>query len=681
MKRILIFAMMSTISLAVFSQDNEPAVSLEEVTVDAANVVNKADRKTIYPTQVQKNASKNGYDILLKLSFANIRVDPIAHSISSLDDRGGVQLRINGIVVGRQEMIALDPACIEKIDFIDNPSVRYGQDVAYVIDIVTRRSDTGYTLGADISPTLTSLQGDGTVYGKWNTGKSELSLSYDIDVFKLKGTGIAEIADYTLNDGTIRTIERNDVETMRKSQEQNLKLTYNLSDSTAYVFQVSLSGSMGKTPEDYIIREIAEAGNQSTAVSRESEHFKSPVLDIYYFNQLTPSQSIVANAVGTYISTYSTDYYDEGVPYMYDVEGETASALSEVIYENRLKPFTLSVGLDAEYKYTGNDYTGDALAFTSMKRWKLYAFSDINGAFGNLHYSVGAGVSHIHYDQSSHNYNFLTFRPKVTLAYDITDDLQISYAYQMWDQVSRIAMISDASIRNNSMEWTVGNPDLKPGRDMDHHLELSYADSRWQASLEAYYKQCMKPNMAIYQRTADDRFIYTQTNQKEIDLLHTMAYADCWIVPGKLQLTAYGGMQRCYNYGFDYTHIYTSWFCVGNLTAYLGNLTVQAYADNGRRWLEGETRGYEGAYSALQLSYSHKNWDFSLTWSNPLCTNYMSYESELLNSVLHKNTREYNRNSGNKLTLGISWRFKSGNEHRSKAKTISLQDTDNGIIQ
>ena len=38
------------------------------------------------------------------------------------------------------------------------------------------------------------------------------------------------------------------------------------------------------------------------------------------------------NAVGTYISTQSSSYYDEGSPYQYDVKGKTASLLSEIIY-------------------------------------------------------------------------------------------------------------------------------------------------------------------------------------------------------------------------------------------------------------------------------------------------------------------------------------------------------------
>lgn len=315
---------------------------------------------------------------------------------------------------------------------------------------------------------------------------------------------MTEKGDYTLNDGSIRTIERNDNETLIKKHSHDIKLTYNLADSTAYMFQASLSESLSKAPDDYSIRDIIESGVHHIAERRENSNSSSPVLDLYLFRQLTPSQSITANAVGTYISTKSSNYYDEGAPYQYDVNGKTASALSEVIYENRLKPFTLSAGINYRYKYTQNDYTGDAYALTELNQNTVYAFSHIKGSLGGFRYSLGLGASYIHYKQNEHDYDFWTFRPKATLAYDLVNGIQLSYTFEKKDRASRIAMISDATIQTNSMEYTVGNPYLKPARDMEHTLRLSYNNNRWYAFAQGFFRHCNKPNMAHYERTADD---------------------------------------------------------------------------------------------------------------------------------------------------------------------------------
>lgn len=681
MKRFITFSFLLSTAAITFAQNVDKSITLDEVTVRASKVVNKPDGMVIYPTDSQRQASTNGYSFLEKLTLPNLRIDNINHTISAIDNRGGVQLRINGIIVDKPEMTALDPKDILRIDFIDKPGVRYGESLAYVINIITRRNDSGYSIGTDITSAITTIQGDGMAYGKWNKGKSEWSVSYDINGGKSKGSNILQTANYTLTDGSIYTIERNDVETLRKYISHNAKLTYNWADSTATVFQTSLSGALNKTPDNYSIKEIIDGNHSYKATSRDGSKDLSPVLDIYFFRQLTPKQSVTANAVGTFISTKTNSFYDEGTPYIYNVDGKSASLLSEMIYENRLKPFTLSAGLNYRYKHTRNDYTGDASARTKMNDNKLYAFGEIKGSIKQFQYSLGTGVSYIHYTQNEHTYNFWTYRPKLTLTYNPSNELQMSYTFQMQERTSRIAMTSDAAIRANSMEWTVGNPDLKPSRDMEHRLQVSYNTNRLQSFIEGYYKQCRRPNMAHYERTDDNRFIYTQINQKEIDVLDITAYAGYWLLPEKLQVAANGGMYRCFNFGYDYTHCYTSWFYVGSITAYLGKFYLRGYIDNGTRFLEGESKGYNGAYSALQASYNLKNWQFSLTWANPICSNYKSFENELLNRNLYKHSIGYSKDSGNCISLNIVWRLSGGRNHQSAEKRINLKDTDNGIMK
>ena len=689
MKRNLTLSLLIMSSLCAMAQNEQKTITqsedktiaLGEVLVKAAKVVNKMDGMELYPTEVQKNSSSSGYDMLQKLSLPNIKIDAASHSVSAADNKGEVQIRINGIIVNRHEMLSLDPKSIVRINFINNPGVRYGDGIAYVIDIITRKADNGYTIGTDITASFTSLQGDGTAYGKWNKGKNELSLSYDFSGYKLKGMQNEERADYTLNDESIYTISRNDIATLRKRISHDIKLTYNWADSTACIFQASLSGSFYRTPDKYNIKEISDGNKRYTATSRESGNGCSPVADLYFFRQITPRQSITANAVGTYISTKSNNYYDEGTPYKYDVNGKSTSILSEMIYENRLKPFTLSAGLNFRFKHTKNEYTDDAAALTEINNSTTYAFGEIKGMTGKLQYSAGAGASYIHYNQDAHNYDYWTFRPKAYLAYNFSQGMQLSYSFQMYDRVSRIAMISDATIRNNSMEWTVGNPDLKPNRELEHTLQLAYNNDRWQTFINGYYKHCIKPNMALYKRTDDNRFIYTQINQKAIDVLQAYAYASYWVIPEKLQVTTYGGLYRCLNFGNDYTHCYTSWFYAGNIVAYLGKFTLVAVADNGNRFLEGENKGYNGGTTALQVSYRLHDWQFKLTWMSPFTPRYKQYESEILNVNLHKHAISFDKDYGNRVMLNIAWRISRGKKRQSTEKNINLKDTDNGIIR
>lgn len=680
-RTVLILSMFIGYTATATAQETEQTIELKEVEVKAARVVHKTDGLLLYPTDEQKTSSASGYSVLQQLTLPNIRIDEVSHSVTAIDNKGSVQLRINGIIVDQAEMLALDPKTISKIDFIDQPGVRYGDEIAYVINITTRRNESGYTVGTDMTQSLTARNGNYSVYGKWNTGKSEFSLNYGFGYQDYNGNRMEETAWYHLNDGSVYTIRRNDTESRSRYFNNNIKLTYNLADSTDYVFQASLTGNFNHIPGNFNRKEIQDGTNDYLATQTNNSLSQNPVLDLYYFRQLTPNQSLTFNAVGTYIDTRSSSSYNEGSPYVYNVEGKTYSFLSEAIYENRLKPFTLSAGVNYSQKYTDNEYTGDVSSLNLMHNSRIYAFSEIKGTWGKFRYTAGVGVSYLYYRQDEHSYNHWTFCPKASLSYNFTDRLQLSYNVQSNERVSRIAMISDASIRTNSMEWTVGSPELKPNRDTYQTLRLSYADSRLQADLQGYYKICRHPNMAVYERTANDKFIYTQRNQKEIDALQVSGYVNYWLLPEKLSVAGYGGLFRCFNFGTDYTHCYTSYFVTGSLNAYLGNFSIQAYADNGWRFLEGETKGYNGSDVALKTSYRYKDWQFALIWQQPLMKRYKMFETEILNRNLQKQIALYSTDRCNLVSLNISWRLNKGRKYRTINKTIQLKDSDTGIIR
>ena len=663
----------------------EQSITLDEVTIKAERVVNRPDGWLIYPSSVQKTSSHTGYSLLQKMSLPNIRINEIDRTVSTIDNKGGVQLRINGIIVGQAEMLSLDPESIRKVEFIDNPGVRYGEGIAYVFNIITRRGEMGYTVGTDLIHAATVAKGNGMLYGKWNVGKSEWALSYDGGYQLLDSYRNEETAHYHLSDGSIRTITRKDVDSKRKSFGNDVKLTYNLADGEDYVFQTSLYGSFNHTPTQWYQKEIFDSGQipaagPTIATDRSSSKSGSPVLDVYFSRNLPKNQNLVFNAVGTYIHTSSSSAYDEGNSYVYDVKGKTYSFMSEGIYEKKFKPLTFSTGVNYKQKYTKNEYRGSTVALNNLHNSRLYLFADVTGSWNDFRYSAGVGVSYLHYRQDEHTYDDWTFCPKLSLTYAFTKELQLNYTFSSHERMSQIAMVSGAAIRTNPMEWTVGSPNLKPSLDVENTLRLSYNTSRWNTFANVYYKNCHHPNMALYHRTDDNQFIYTQTNQDHISVLQTMLYANYWLVPDKLSLAAYGGLFRCFNFGDNYTHCYTSYFINGSLNAYLGNFSLSAMADNGFRHLEGETKGHSGYQASLEAAYNYKDWQFGISYSLPFVKHYKMFESETLNENLYKKETLYSTDAGNYVSLNIAWRFHKGRKHRASQQTLNLKDTETGIM-
>ena len=682
MKRINILLVLFVYALVGSAQNETKTIELGEVEIKAAKVIHKPDGQIIYPTETQKNASHSGYSILQKLSLPNIRVDEVSQSLSAIDGRGSIQLRINGIIVGREEMLALSPGSISRIDFIDNPGVRYGEGIAYVINILTRRADSGYTVGIDLTQALTVKSGNDLIYGKWNAGNSELSLSYNFGYKDFKGNRTHETAHYLLTDGSTHTIERNDLASRSRNFNNGLQLKYNLADSADYVFQASLKADFSHIPNNYNRKRIIEEDEQYIATQRERNRSSSPVLDLYFFKQLTPRQSLTLNAVVTYIATLLRSSYDEGAPYAYRVEGKTYSLMSEAIYENRLKPFTFTAGANYMQKYTKNKYTGDVNSVNPMHNRSVYAFAEIKGKLGPIRYVAGVGGSYLDYRQQAHDYQYWLFRPKASVAYNPVQAVQLKYDFQISEHVSRVAMISNTSIRNNSMEWTLGNPDIRPNREQAHTFQISYTHPRFQSFVQAYGKRCHQPNMATYIRTEDNRFVYTQLNQKEIDVLNLMLYANGWIVPDKLSIALSGTLFRCFNFGEDYTHCKTFYSGTANVQAYLGKLTLSAFMDSGFRFLEGETEGFNGSFVSLNASYRYKNLNLSLAWQQPFRNRYKQFQSDVYNRYVRKTTALHCRDLGNFVSLNIAWKFSQGRAYKDVRRNIEQKaDKDTGILR
>lgn len=107
-------------------------VMLEDVTVRATPVLKKSDRQIILPTQAQVKASTNGLSLLRNLQLSRMLINQVDHSVK-LSGGENVQLRINGVEVTQAEVIALNPADILKIEYHDNPGLRYG-NVGAVLD-------------------------------------------------------------------------------------------------------------------------------------------------------------------------------------------------------------------------------------------------------------------------------------------------------------------------------------------------------------------------------------------------------------------------------------------------------------------------------------------------------------------------------------------------------------------
>ena len=671
---------MFAFSLNVLNAQNTKEINLNEVTVNASRIVNKANGMIIIPTDSQRKAATNGYSMLGKLGLPYIRIDEAKHSITALGNQGDVQIRINNVIATREDMLAVNPENIRSIDFIDKPGVRYGEGIAYVINIITQRDESGYTIGTDMTQSLTARNGNYSGYAKINHKNSELGLTYNLSYNDFSGNIYDEKAQYTLNDGSNYIISRDDIDSRSRNIEHTFELKYNLADSASYVFQTSLSANFEHTPGDYNKRLIIDNGNEYISETRNNGNSKSPVADIYFFHKLGDHQNVTANFVGTAISTNEYNFNDEGRPYEYTTKGSTWSMMSEAIYENILNPVTISAGIRNNIKYTKNKYSGSVENTNRMHNYGTYIFGELKGHWNKLGYVAGFGISNQRYSQGENGYNYWLMRPKATISYSLNKNLIMNYSFEIYEHISKIAMISDTKIRENSREWTVGNSELQPNRVTTHTLRLSYSNKGFNSNTDIEYRLNSNPNLAYYTRTDDDQFLYTQKNQHAINMLILQNSTRYDIIQNVISLSAYAGVYRFLNYGENYTHTLTSYNMGGRIQVYLGAFTITANADNGWKFMEGETWNKDSFTTDIACSYHIGNCDFSIYLQHPFQNNPKINHAELVDKYIKKSMIMHSRDSGNMISINFAWKLSHGKRFQDIQRKMKNKDTQTGIL-
>ena len=367
------------------------SVQLEEVVVRGARVVNRTDGKLIFPSEEMTKSAPSGYNLLKMLPLPNVKVDDINESITAANSLiGAVQVRINDVEASTADIQSLQPREVEKVVFIDRPGVRYGEGVGIVINIITRKVTSGYVIGA--SGTLVPMADmvKGNAFTKINSGKNELSLNYSGYYRHSNGINTVEQADYLMEDNTYNKVERNTNDIINRNTMHDIQARYSMINADGTAFLTTLSTSIDNNPRDFKKTDVAYSdGRNTTEIIDNSEKTISPLLDLYFKTNIGKNQSLIANATGAYTHIdYAYMFTSDKTPFGYNTLGKKWSLNSEAIYENHMKPFTLSAGLRYAQKYIDNDYSGDAVFVSQIHSSNIYAFSQIQGSLWKISYSV-----------------------------------------------------------------------------------------------------------------------------------------------------------------------------------------------------------------------------------------------------------------------------------------------------
>lgn len=711
--RNITLLLLFTLSLHIAAQENvqgntqpsqeekkDSVLTLKEVTVSGARIINKNDRQIVFPTQTIIKHSTNGYDLLKKMMLPAITVDETNQSISS--SAGSVQIRINDVKAEKEDLLSLQPDEVLRVEYIDNPGARYNEDgLAAVINYIVKRRYAGYVGGISTMQAFTTGFNNSYAYFKYNHRKSEFSLTYSLNYRDYDKRHSDDYSTFLLPDGTERHINYIGFNHAMAYNDHGLRLGYNLAEPDKYTFNVRFKFGWSNAPYRENIQKVEETGQADLLqYNRNTEKGQFPSLDLYYSLNLPHKQALAFNAVGTYIGSgykYCQREYlfneslDKTIAgnalhdYSYQTDGKKYSLISEAVYTKELRKKTsLSGGFNYNVSRTDNKYTGEINnTNTVLNSNNLYAFAQLQGQLGIFNYQLGAGANYISIKQDKDGFHKWTFRPQATISANAVRNINIRYTSRIQPQIPSLASLSEIRRQSNTLVAHDGNASLKPYNVYDNALRITWNTSLINLYTEGRYRHMPSATMnsILPQQQEDGSYLYIwkPENQRKYDEWTWKTFITLHVIKDVLDL--HGGLlyEKDLSRGLTYSHNYDYWLyrLIADLT--LGNWNFCYDFGNSSKALWGEDIDGGENTSCLDITYKCNHFKLGLGCILLGYAQGYNYTHET-NSRYYKNSGFTKiKNNGNMIYLIFSYNFSHGRKYNPGNRILDNEDRDNGI--
>lgn len=670
---------------------NEASTELSEVVVEGDAVIQKVDRQILLPNKEQLGASSDGMSLLQNLQIPRIVVNPADNTVKTLANQD-VQLRINGIEASSSEVMTINPKDVIRIEYHDQPGVRFN-GAAAVINYIVKHRDTGGNLMLNASNGVT-MPGWGEYHlsGKVNFGKSSFSLMTHYSPRDIYWTR-TNAETYNFSTGTIENREVGEP-TRFKGNPVNLGLTYNWTNGEKNMLQIALRDNMlfmshSQTNRDSYLYQ----GTDSFAIhDHESTQSISPSLDIYYEHNLPNDHHLYFDLVGTYINSSNDRRFEqtplgETVADTTDVtsrvKGNKYSLIGEAIYEKDWENIALTVGVRHNQQWMENTYLGSASATVNMTTAETYAFAEVQQRVGKFSYAAGIGAMHTCIEQAGQKSSNWIARPQLTMSYDFGKGVFWKYKGYVSGYQPSLSAMSDVAQEIDKYQIRQGNPNLKPVMFVANEMQLSWQSKYVNLNIWANYSYDHKPIMdETYEQLIDGQAyaIRTYANHRGFHRLQVAPSVQVRLLQNKLIFTVAPFANYYISLGNSYTHkhfnpgvrasimgMYNGWQFFGEVTTRYNNL-----------W--GETLEYGEFYHHIGLGYNADKWGFRAMLMNPFSVKGYSIETKDLSALAPNTQHAEMRDFRQMLILNFHCNLDFGTQHRENGKRINNEDKENGIL-
>ena len=671
---------------------DEEATSLDEVIVKATRKSTYVDKSVYTFSKEQIKNARYSNDLLA--GIGELSVDAMTNKISKMGG-GSVKLLINGVNATDNDLKSIPPEKVLKVEYYDMPPARYAT-VGVLVNVITKRLDTGWNGGMDVSHAFTTGFGNDNLYLKYVAGNHQLSFDYELHYRNYGDRFVVDNYRYRLDGKAMDYLYNSHGKFGYTDNLINLKYTYDKPES--YTFQATFSPNLSTkfaNADSDIALCVDEAARERLGRNEMDIRTFGPTADVYFSKKLKRNQELSLNVVGTLYHNRQEEWNREwetvdGTLILEDkmnLCNDKQSLIGEVAYNNTWGLRTLSAGykgMFASSNSTISNYLSGNRAYEyNSRNSSHYFYAEYGDNKNRFMYRIGVGGTWTGARNDDTRYFRFLFVPKVILSYKFKPTHNVQWLLTSAPSIPTISQLSNNAELITEGLLRRGNPYLQSSNTYITTLRYNWNTNWIDLNLSAVASYSVDPISTYYQEESINgkRYIVSTAENAESFWVYG-GFCSFSIRPFKselLRLKVYG-MVLNQELNSPIVGRYTRWyiplfyavnFRKGNWgVSYNGNLVS--------RHLDGTYLKQDENQSNLQVFYQHRQWRFmaGCYW---LFTKSRYYNATIPNDVLKHDSRSYINDNRSMITLGFSWNFSTGKKLDVKRK-LQNEDTDKGTF-
>lgn len=625
-KTILKEIMMTTVAMQlpviVAAQEAIDTIApqeLHEIVVQAPKVIRKADMDVYHPSKSAVENSKNGLQLLNNLMIPTLTVSDALGTIQAAGQ--SVQVRINGRESSIDHVRALLPETIRRVEWIDNPGLRYG-GANRVLNFIVANPTVGGSLMTTARPALNVAWGFYMADAKFNVGRSQWEVGGNYKLTNKIKTHRDYTETFTHPDGESVTRDETSLGGTLDNSMAYVWASYNYikPDTTVVIAQFGFDKNINECWTYNGLLSLSNGNDDIRLKDTKGTDGGTPTLSLYWQQNFAHKQMLIVNFNSSFYFGHSFSDYSERIPdatgYLTDIHtnikdrNQTYAVEADYIKNWTNSRFTAGASYTANRNRSQYENLGDEIFH--QRQDKVYLFAEYFHRFGKWTATAGMGVQYTDFlfKESNKGNHSWSPRPQATITYSLNQNHNFRLNFTSWQSSPSLAETNIVPQQLDGFQWRVGNQNLKTANS--YMLTFRYGFNLPRVNGSFGMRAFTSPNaITPILHWQDDRLITTYENSRGLKNLSFFLAPQIEIISDWLMASGYIEYRMERMHGSGYTHRNNAWS--GNAQIQLAHwgFVLSGQYKHAQRDLWGEKISWGEDLNIIDLSYNWKSWQFS----------------------------------------------------------------------